>query len=140
MAGMSDRRKLKKSGKHIPPRGVRLSGKKKFEPVLPTDSGIKVRSQYEKKCADYLYRNGIRFQYEPLILPAGRQYRPDFYLPDYNVFVEICGYGHMPFYKDKIAHKEQLYKKHKLNALFVHYEGKGSLEKQLADKLTGCGV
>jgi hypothetical protein len=112
-----------------------MARKMKFEPILPTESGIKVRSKYEQRCADYLYTCGITFQYEPLILLEGRKYRPDFYLPHYNLFIEICGYGHMPFYNDRIRQKKRVYEKEKINAIFILYNGRGSLEDILRDRL-----
>ncbi|UCD94892.1 MAG: hypothetical protein JSU69_02235 [Candidatus Zixiibacteriota bacterium] len=132
---MYRRRRLRTSGKYVLPRGVKLARRRKFEPKIVTESGIDVRSQYEKRCADYLHANRITFQYEPLILLGGRQFRPDFYLPDYDLFLEICGYGHMPFYRDRTSHKRQLYEKNNLNVIFIHYSGKGSLEKILEREL-----
>jgi DNA helicase-4 len=137
---MRRRKRLKKTGKHGRISGIRLPRKKKFEPVLQTESGIRVRSRYEVACADYLYKNDIRFQYEPLMLLGGRQFRPDFYLPDYNLFVEICGFGHMPFYRDRQLEKQNMYDKHKMKSVFIHYNGKGSLEKMLLEKLSDLGV
>jgi len=99
-----------------------------------------VRSRYEKTTADFLYKNNIEFQYEPLILLAGKQYRPDFFLPRHNLFLEICGYNHMPFYTDRIGFKEQLYRKHSLNAIFIRYNGKGSLSAILRRSLGEHGV
>lgn len=113
---------------------------RRFEPVIDTNAIVKVRSNYEKQCAEYLYQNNIEFQYEPLMLLSGKQFRPDFYLPEYNLFVEICGYNHMPYYRDRIALKRQIYDKHKMSAAFVHYDGKGSLEKLLREKLETFGV
>ena len=98
---MYKRKRMPKTGRPSPKPGVKLVRKKKFEAMLQTESGIRVRSKYEVCCADFLYKNNISFRYEPLILLAGKQYRPDFYLPRYNIFIEICGYGHMPFYNDR---------------------------------------
>lgn len=121
-------------------RGIRVPRKRRFEPVLETESGIKVRSQYEKRCADYLFRNKIEFQYEPLMLLGGRQFRPDFFLPEYNLFLEICGYDHMPFYRDRTAHKRRLYHKQGLRSVFLHFEGKVSLEAEIQSELSRFGV
>jgi DNA helicase-4 len=137
---MHYRRKLRKSKYYTPLRGLRLARKKKFEPELATASGIKVRSEYEKKCADYLFSAHIKFRYEPLMLLGGKKYRPDFYLPEYDLFLEICGYGHMPFYKDRIAFKQEIYEKNNLSVIFVNYRGKGSLENILREKLEARGV
>ncbi len=74
------------------------------------------------------------------MLIAGRQYRPDFYLPEFNLFLELCGFNHMPFYVDRINQKRELYRKHGLNAVFVSYNGKGALEKILREELKAAGV
>jgi len=84
--------------------------------------------------------NNIKYQYEPLILLDGRQYRPDFYLPDYNLFLEICGYRHMPFYSDRIERKQMIYKKNRLKAVFISYNGRGSLEKLIESELEKFGI
>ncbi|MDH3938005.1 MAG: hypothetical protein OEV68_11790, partial [candidate division Zixibacteria bacterium] len=91
-----------KTGKPAPARGVRLPRQRRFEAILPTESGVTVRSKYERRCADFFTKHHIQFQYEPLILLAGRQFRPDFFLPEHDLFVEICGYGHMPHYRDRV--------------------------------------
>jgi len=130
----------RKPGKNIngsarPLRGLKLPRKRLFEPVIETLSGVTVRSSYEKKCADFLYKNNIRFQYEPLMLLGGRQFRPDFYLPDFNLFIEICGYNHHPYYRDRRIYKEQIYKKNALRVVFVNHNGTGNLEEKIREKL-----
>jgi DNA helicase IV len=133
---MYKRKRITKTGKPSPRPGVRLVRKRKFEPILETESGVRVRSKYEKRCADFLYLQNISFQYEPLILLAGKQYRPDYYLPQYNLFLEICGYGHMPYYTDRVSFKKKIYEEHKMKAVFIFYNGKGSLEKLLQEELS----
>ena len=137
---MRMRLRFKKTGKPHPPRGVRLPRTRRFEPELETRSGAKVRSHYEKRCADFLHSRRIRFIYEPVILLDERQYRPDFYLPDYDLFLEICGYGHMPYYNDRVAHKMRIYHKYGLQAVFIFYSGTGSLEDLVAGELENAGV
>ena len=133
---MPYRKRPRKDGRPLPERGLHLPRKQRFQPVLSTPSGTKVRSQYEKRCVAYFEANQIQYQYEPLLLLGGRQYRPDFFLPEYNLFVEICGYNHMPHYRDRIAEKKQIYNKHQIRALFLHYTGKGSLEKLIQKELS----
>lgn len=132
---MRKRKRYIHSGRYDPPRGVKLARKMKFEPTLETNSGIKVRSRYEKTCADYLFENKIVFQYEPLLLLGGRQFRPDFYLPEHNLFIEICGYNHMPFYRDRVAEKRRVYERHKLNVIFIRATSQGSFASYLRDEL-----
>lgn len=137
---MYNRKRFKKDGKSVALRGSRLIRKKKFEPTLATQAGVGVRSKYEQRCADYLFNNGIKFVYEPLILLDGKQYRPDFFLPEYKLFLEICGYGHMPHYTERQKHKIRIYEKHNLKVLFIHYNGRGSLEDKIRDGLREYGI
>ena len=137
---MFERKKLKRSPRYNPPRGVKVERHRRFEPKIATKSGVRVRSQYEKKCADFLFKNKIEFQYEPLILLAGKQYRPDFYLTNYDLFLEICGYNHMPYYVDRTEFKKQLYRKHNLRAIFIRYNGKGSLDELLRQSFDEFGL
>jgi hypothetical protein len=59
--------------------------------------GEVVRSHSEKVIADWFYRNGIRYTYEhPAFDRKGSVIsRPDFYLPDYGVYVEYWGLAGM---------------------------------------------
>jgi len=109
--------------------------KEKRQPGVETEQGHNVRSKYEKTCTVYFEKNAIDYKYEPLILLGGKQYRPDFYLPQYDLFIEICGYNHMPHYRDRVKLKEKAYEKGGLKALFIYYSGRGSLEELLADAL-----
>jgi hypothetical protein len=138
MRGKKLKRNLKRGLRPAP--GKKIVREKMFEPVIETESGIKVRSSYEKICADLLFENNIKFQYEPLMLLGGRQFRPDFYLPDFNLFIEICGYNHQPYYRDRRLYKEQVYKKHKLKAVFVNHDGTGNLEEKIGKHLEPFGL
>jgi hypothetical protein len=55
--------------------------------TIPTLRGDLVRSRAEARIADFLHRNGYRYDYEPTICG----FRPDFFLPDYNLIVEFWG-------------------------------------------------
>jgi DNA helicase IV len=132
------RKHLKKTGKPGRLRGVRPLRNRKFQPVIDTHSGNKVRSQYERICADWLQSEGIEFVYEPVILMQGRQFRPDFYLPKYDLFLEICGYNHMPYYRNRVSHKRELYEKFKLKVAFINHDGKGSLIGKIKNVLSSA--
>ena len=137
---MRRRQRLKRSKYYHAPHGVKVVRRRQFEAVISTASGIRVRSKYEKRCAEFLHKNDIAFRYEPLMFLGGRQYRPDFFLPEYDVFLEICGYNHMPFYADRVVQKKQIYEKHGLKAVFVSYGGKGSLEQLIQSELQKFGI
>jgi len=132
---MPGRKIFKKDGRRVPLRGVKRTSRGLPQPSVRASSGRKVRSKLEARVAAWLDSRKITYQYEPLILLEGKQYRPDFFLPQFNLFLEICGFGHMPYYSDRVELKRQMYEKHGLRAIFIKYNGRGSLEKMLEGAL-----
>lgn len=64
--------------------------------------GLFVRSTWEANIARFFNHMEIRFEYEPqsFELSNGKTYRPDFYLPEYNKFIEVKGFpGGMDRYR-----------------------------------------
>lgn len=64
---------------------------------VKTANGMFVRSQQEKIIYDELYNRGIRVEYEHTIFYKDennetKPLHPDFYLPDYKLFIEHWGY------------------------------------------------
>jgi len=57
---------------------------------VKTFSGVMVRSMEEKRIADFFYIHGVNFEYESHY-PYRNNYRPDFYLPDADVYLEHFG-------------------------------------------------
>lgn len=53
-----------------------------------TLNGTKVRSKSEQYIADWLYRHSIKFEYEPSVNFRDFDFRPDFYLPEANLYLE----------------------------------------------------
>lgn len=62
-----------------------------------TKRGEEVRSRSEKMIADYFYENRIEYEYEKPVYIKGHSgwkiINPDFYLPEYNVYVEFWGWA-----------------------------------------------
>jgi len=59
-------------------------------------AGNLVKSFEELRISNYLFKNGIRFEYErefphPVNSPGRNVYRPDYYLPDLDVYIEHFG-------------------------------------------------
>ena len=59
-------------------------------------NGKKVKSFEEVVIANFLYRNGVRYEYEApyerdTATSKKRQYKPDFYLLDYGIYIEHFG-------------------------------------------------
>jgi predicted nuclease of restriction endonuclease-like RecB superfamily len=111
--------------------GSRLPRPAKTSHPVTTSTGRQVRSSQEKVCAEFLSQHRIRFIYEPLLLLSGRQYRPDFYLPDLDIFIEICGFIHMPFYRDRMEEKKRVYASQGLRVEFIEVGPGRPLRKQL---------
>lgn len=129
------RKRPKKDGCPGPVRGVRYKNSKISPANIAADDETKVRSKLEKECVEYFKEHKIEFSYEPLILLTGKQYRPDFYLPGLDLFIEICGYTHMPFYNDRMEKKKRLYKKHGLKVVFIVGEKRKLIKENLANCL-----
>ena len=81
-----------------------------------TLNGIKVRSKSEQFIGDWLYRHNIKFEYEKKLDIGDFPFRPDFYLPEANLFIEHVSDKSYPM-KDK----EEQFRKGNL-PLFKTYE------------------
>ncbi|SON49032.1 UvrD-helicase domain-containing protein [Vibrio tapetis] len=81
---------------------------------IRTLKGEKVKSFGEMVIANWLYRKGINYQYEAkyridVATEQYRQYEPDFYLPDYDIYIEYYGTdenGNPPPYIDKERYQQ----------------------------------
>lgn len=75
-----------------------------------------VRSYEECVIADWLFLNGVRYQYERAYehdtrSVEYRQYKPDFYLPDYGLYIEHFGVdrqGRTASYVDPVTYRERM--------------------------------
>lgn len=118
--------------------------------------GEKLRSYEECEIANFLYLNGIRYEYErtyehPTATADKRQYQPDFYLLDAGIYIEhfaVNARGETaPFinrvdYLRSMEWKRQLHGKHGtiLIETFSHEKSKGKLTQNLEEKLARHGV
>jgi DNA helicase IV len=71
--------------------------------------GNKVRSKSEQFIADWFYRHSIRYEYEPLLNVKDFAFRPDFYIPDANLYIEHVSDKSYP-----TRNKEEQFEKGKL--------------------------
>ncbi|ANX11667.1 hypothetical protein ABE41_006575 [Fictibacillus arsenicus] len=68
----------------------------KLKQNLTTISGEKVKSLEEVMIANFLFLNGVEYEYEKdyeyvTSDQFHRQYKPDFYLPEYDIYIEHFG-------------------------------------------------
>lgn len=88
--------------------------------------GDAVKSFAELEIANYLFMNGINYVYEgtykhPTATPSRRQYMPDFYLPDLDVYIEHFGIdraGNTAPYVDKTTYWEGIHWKRGIHKQF----------------------
>jgi DNA helicase-4 len=112
---------------------------------LDTIQGEKVKSVEELIIANYLYLNGIEYEYEKVYPFGNTVYRPDFYLKDYNIYLEHFGVDEnnrakwlTPFneqkYVEEMELKREAHKTHntKLLETYSYY----NRDHILLDKLT----
>ena len=118
--------------------------------------GEKLKSYEECEIANFLYLNGIRYEYErayehETATSEKRQYQPDFYLSDSAIYVEHFAInasgGTAPFidrdeYLRSMAWKRQLHTTHGTTLIetFSHEKSSGKLIENLEKKLAGHGV
>jgi len=77
--------------------------------TLKTLKGTLVQSAGEKQVAEWLERKGIAYRYDGrLRIIEGFQIRPDFYLPEFDVYIEYWGMD-TPRYKAGMYLKQDLY-------------------------------
>ena len=123
-----------------------------------TIKGEQVKSLEEVIIANYLFLNGIEYIYEyKYPYETGdayrKSYRPDFYLPEYDIYIEHFGINEdnkLPWldrveelkYLDGIKWKRALHKANgtKLIETYSYYNKNRTLEENLDKKLTEQGV
>ena len=128
-----------------------------------TINGEKVKSYGEMDIANFLFQNGIRYEYERQYEIDTRtaeryQYYPDFYLPDYKIYIEYFGInekGEVPSYftqrgtksaseeyRVDMEWKKNLHKKQNtvLVDCYAYERFNGNLLSLLEEKLKNHGV
>ncbi len=115
-----------------------------------------VRSFEECEIANFLYLNGIEYEYEApyehdLATSEKRQYKPDFHLPEHGIYIEHFGIdaagNTAPFvdgaqYRQEMAWKRRVHAEHGtvLIETFSHERADGRLLRNLEQKLAARGV
>ena len=88
---------------------------------MPEDITNKLKSAGERTIATALDHYGIPFIYEPKlpILDSGRRrvFRPDFYLPNQDIYIEYFGRAGNDGYDLRSAEKMRLYEAHRYSLI-----------------------
>ncbi len=103
-----------------------------------TKKGEKVRSRSEKIVADLLNEMGIHYIYEMPIKINGEPFLPDFYLPDFDIFIEFFGLASNKKYNKRMKEKMVKYQKAKIKLISLFpssIKKKAKFKAQLLTKL-----
>jgi hypothetical protein len=102
---------------------------------IRTLDGTLVQSDGERRIAEWLAANRIAYRYDArLRIIEGFQIRPDFYLPEYDVYIEYWGMD-TPRYKAGMYLKQDLYMHAGKRLISLYPEDKLRLDTILRDKL-----
>lgn len=82
---------------------------------IRTRSGVMVQSHGEEVLANYFHEHKIRFVYDQqtrFSFFQGAAIRPDFFLPDFDVYIEYWGMKGNAEYDQKTKWKKSVYRKY----------------------------
>ena len=97
--------------------------------------GTFVQSDGERKIADFLARHGIAYRYdERMRIIEGLAIRPDYYLPEFDVYIEYWGMDTID-YKIGMLKKLKLYQQQGKKLVSIYREDKPHLDEVLTRKL-----
>jgi hypothetical protein len=106
-----------------------------FGKASTTLKGEMVRSQAEKRIADFLFCYNIPYAYEPTLELGNILVKPDFYLPKQEIYVEFWGLVANKEYAERMRRKLQLYQRFRVKLLSLFSEDLGDLEKSLTKRI-----
>ena len=104
--------------------------------TIRTNDGTFVQSDGERKIAEWLTKNNITYRYdERFRIIEGMAIRPDFYLPEFDVYIEYWGMDTAD-YKIGMLKKQKLYQQEGKKLVSLYFSDKPNLEKLLHQKLS----
>jgi len=107
--------------------------------TIVAKAGTLVQSDGERRIADWLAAHHIGFRYdERYRILNGHAIRPDFYLPELDVYIEYWGMDTAD-YKIGMLKKQQLYQQEGKRLISIHPEDKPNLDSILRRKLAFFG-
>jgi len=107
--------------------------------TIEARDGTLVQSQGEKRIAEWLTAHGLTYRYDAKYRIIGEfQIRPDFYLPELDVYIEYWGLD-TPQYKMSMYKKQTLYQQEGKRLISVYPKDLPVLDHLLASKLHHCG-
>ncbi|MBA4386709.1 MAG: hypothetical protein C0404_01940 [Verrucomicrobia bacterium] len=108
--------------------------------TIEARDGTLVQSSGERLIAEWLSSHGIAYRYDAKFrIIAEFQIRPDFYLPELDVYIEYWGLDN-PQYKMSMYKKQTLYQQEGKRLISIYPADLPHLDRLLADKLHHCGL
>jgi len=103
---------------------------------LRTVDEVAVQSQGERRIGDWLAKNAIAYRYDERMIVAGdTRIRPDFYLPEFDLYIEYWGMN-TPEYVANMRKKQFLYQRERKKLISLSYKDLPNLEEILHLKLS----
>jgi len=103
---------------------------------LRTVDEVAVQSKGEKRIGDWLEKKGIAYRYdERMTIAGGLRIRPDFYLPEFDLYIEYWGMN-TPEYVANMRNKQFLYQRERKKLISLSYRDFDRLEQLLKEKLS----
>ena len=107
--------------------------------TVETRDGTVVQSEGERRIADWLTAHGLAYRYDAKFrIIAEFQIRPDFYLPELDVYIEYWGLD-TPQYKMSMYKKQTLYQQEGKRLISVYPQDLPALDRLLVAKLHHYG-
>ncbi|MCY3412939.1 MAG: zinc ribbon domain-containing protein [Candidatus Heimdallarchaeota archaeon] len=105
-----------------------------------TEKGETVKSKKEKIVADYLHNKGIRYEYEREINIRGEKVICDYYLPEFDIYVEYWGLDKLQNedgekYRVRKQEKIEFYMKHKLKLISLSEDDLDDIDTHFTSQL-----
>ena len=108
--------------------------------TIEARDGTVVQSEGERKIADWLTNHGLAYRYDAKFRIIGEfQIRPDFYLPELDVYIEYWGLD-SPQYKMSMYKKQMLYQQEGKKLISVYPKDLPVLDRLPGTKLQLFGV
>jgi len=102
---------------------------------IKTEDGTWVQSKGERKIAEILATKKIRYRYdERFRILNGYAIRPDFYLPEYDIYIEYWGMDTTD-YKIGMLKKQKLYQQQAKRLISLYPADLPNMQKALLEKL-----
>ena len=103
--------------------------------TIAAPDGTVVQSEGERRLAAWLSDHGLAYRYDAKFRIIGEfQIRPDFYLPELDVYIEYWGLD-TPQYKMSMYKKQALYQQEGKRLISVYPRDLPSLDSLLSSKL-----